>query len=165
MKTLLHWAGACRLPCSWALRRDCARAGGRCFGPFRSSIRRHVHRADAGRRTRISPHARRPERSRRRCKCHADSHRTQADLRDVQGRTHKEMADIKKGLGDVVQTEKVDRINAEITKLQYALDDVNSSASRRFASVAATVRADPDQEGPCHGVQPVLPQGRRSRPA
>lgn len=38
----------------------------------------------------------------------------------------KEMADLKKGLGDVVQTEKVDRINAEITKLQAALDEVNS---------------------------------------
>jgi HK97 family phage major capsid protein len=39
----------------------------------------------------------------------------------------KEIADLKKGLGDVVQTEKVDRINAEITSLQKALDDVNST--------------------------------------
>lgn len=38
----------------------------------------------------------------------------------------KEIADLKKGMGDVVQTEKVDKINAEITKLQTALDDVNS---------------------------------------
>jgi HK97 family phage major capsid protein len=38
----------------------------------------------------------------------------------------KEIADLKRGLGDVVQTEKVDRINAEITKLQSALDEVNS---------------------------------------
>ncbi|ARQ01891.1 phage major capsid protein [Pseudorhodoplanes sinuspersici] len=38
----------------------------------------------------------------------------------------KEIADLKKGLGDVVQTEKVDRINAEITKLQTSLDEVNS---------------------------------------
>lgn len=37
----------------------------------------------------------------------------------------KEIADIKKGLGDCVQTEKVDRINAEITKLQSSLDEVN----------------------------------------
>jgi HK97 family phage major capsid protein len=37
----------------------------------------------------------------------------------------KEVADLKKGLADVVQTEKVDRINAELTKLQTALDEVN----------------------------------------
>lgn len=37
----------------------------------------------------------------------------------------KEIADLKKGLGDVVQTEKVDRINGEITKLQSALDETN----------------------------------------
>ena len=37
----------------------------------------------------------------------------------------KEVADLKKGMADVVQTEKVDRINAEITKLQTALDEVN----------------------------------------
>lgn len=39
---------------------------------------------------------------------------------------NKELTDLKKGLGDVVQTEKVDRINAEITKLQTALDETNS---------------------------------------
>jgi HK97 family phage major capsid protein len=38
----------------------------------------------------------------------------------------KDLADIKKGLGDVVQSEKVDRINAEITKLQTALDETNA---------------------------------------
>jgi HK97 family phage major capsid protein len=37
----------------------------------------------------------------------------------------KELADIKKGMGDVVQSEKVDRINAEIGKLQESLDQVN----------------------------------------
>lgn len=43
-----------------------------------------------------------------------------------------EIANIKKGLGDVVQTEKVDRINAEITKLQGAIDEMNAliAASR-----------------------------------
>lgn len=39
----------------------------------------------------------------------------------------KEIADLKKGMGDVVQSEKVDRINAEITKLQTSLDEVNAS--------------------------------------
>lgn len=38
----------------------------------------------------------------------------------------KEIADLKKGMGDVVQSEKVDRINADIGKLQAALDQVNS---------------------------------------
>lgn len=37
----------------------------------------------------------------------------------------KQLADLKKGMADVVQTEKVDRINAEITKLQAALDETN----------------------------------------
>lgn len=39
---------------------------------------------------------------------------------------NKELADLKKGMGDVVQTEKVDRINAEITKLQTAIDETNA---------------------------------------
>jgi HK97 family phage major capsid protein len=38
----------------------------------------------------------------------------------------KEVADLKKGLADVVQTEKVDRINDEIGKLQKSLDEVNA---------------------------------------
>ena len=37
----------------------------------------------------------------------------------------KEVDDLKKGLGDYVQTEKVDKINAEITSLQKSLDAVN----------------------------------------
>lgn len=38
----------------------------------------------------------------------------------------KQLADLKKGMGDVVQTEKVDRINADVTALQKALDDTNA---------------------------------------
>jgi HK97 family phage major capsid protein len=43
-----------------------------------------------------------------------------------------EVAALKKGMGDVVQTEKVDRINAEVTKLQGAIDEMNAliAASR-----------------------------------
>ncbi|AWK85036.1 phage major capsid protein [Azospirillum thermophilum] len=37
----------------------------------------------------------------------------------------KQISDIRKGLGDVVQAEKVDRINTEITGLQKALDELN----------------------------------------
>lgn len=37
----------------------------------------------------------------------------------------KALTDIRKGLGDVVQAEKVERINAEISGLQKALDEVN----------------------------------------
>lgn len=39
----------------------------------------------------------------------------------------KELADLKKKMGDVVQSEKVDRINAEITTLTGALDQINAS--------------------------------------
>lgn len=39
----------------------------------------------------------------------------------------KELADIKKNLADVVQTEKVDRINAEMTKLTAELDRINAT--------------------------------------
>jgi HK97 family phage major capsid protein len=41
----------------------------------------------------------------------------------------KELNDINKKLGDVVQTEKVDRINNEISELQKSLDEVNASLS------------------------------------
>ncbi|MBZ9985677.1 phage major capsid protein [Mesorhizobium sp. BH1-1-5] len=37
----------------------------------------------------------------------------------------KAIADLKKGQADVVQTEKVDRINADIAKLQKAIDETN----------------------------------------
>lgn len=40
---------------------------------------------------------------------------------------NKEIADLKKGMGDVVQSEKVDKINATITELQTALDQINGS--------------------------------------
>lgn len=38
----------------------------------------------------------------------------------------KELADLKKGMGDVVQSEKVERINADIEKLTKALDETNA---------------------------------------
>lgn len=42
----------------------------------------------------------------------------------------KELADLKKGLADVVQTEKVDRINATITDLGKALDETNAQIAQ-----------------------------------
>lgn len=39
----------------------------------------------------------------------------------------KELAEIKAGMADVVQTEKVDRINAELTTLSASLDEVNAA--------------------------------------
>lgn len=45
---------------------------------------------------------------------------------DFKAEHQKEVADLKKGMGDVVQSEKVDRINAEITKLQGAIDEMNT---------------------------------------
>lgn len=41
----------------------------------------------------------------------------------------KEVADLKKGMADVVQSEKVDRINTEVGKLQKAMDELNSSVA------------------------------------
>jgi len=41
----------------------------------------------------------------------------------------KEISDIKAGLADVVQTEKVDRINADITELGKQLDEANKAIS------------------------------------
>lgn len=38
----------------------------------------------------------------------------------------KEIADLKAGMGDYVQTEKVDRINASVAELQQAIDDVSA---------------------------------------
>ena len=53
-----------------------------------------------------------------------------------------ELAAVKKGLGDVVQSEKVDRINAEITKIQSAIDQVNAAlAAAKIGGVGAD--ADP----------------------
>lgn len=40
---------------------------------------------------------------------------------------NKELADLKKGMGDVVQSEKVDRINAEIAALTKAIDETNTA--------------------------------------
>lgn len=54
----------------------------------------------------------------------------------------KEVADINAKLGDVVQTEKVDRINADITTLQKALDDVNSTVAALRVGGAGDI-ADP----------------------
>lgn len=50
----------------------------------------------------------------------------QKTFEDFKVERDKELADIKAGMADVVQTEKVDRINAEITTLQKALDETNA---------------------------------------
>jgi predicted phage gp36 major capsid-like protein len=39
----------------------------------------------------------------------------------------KALADLRKGKADVVQTEKIDRINADITSLQAGIDQVNAA--------------------------------------
>src|SRR5690606_32228328 len=57
----------------------------------------------------------------------------------------KELADIKKGMADVVQSEKVDRINADITKLQSALDEINAAiAASKIGSGGGVT--DPDKK-------------------
>jgi HK97 family phage major capsid protein len=60
----------------------------------------------------------------------SDAARILADLQktfhDFKAERDEELKGIKAKFADVVQTEKVDRINAEITKLQTALDETNA---------------------------------------
>lgn len=62
---------------------------------------------------------------------------------DFKAEHTKEVADLKKGMGDVVQSEKVDRINAEITKLQEAIDQVNGAIAA--AKLGGAGAPDPDK--------------------
>jgi len=63
---------------------------------------------------------------------------------DFKAAHDKELSDLKKGQGDVVQTEQVDRINAEITKLQKAVDDANAKAAAAIVGGAGK-DSDPDK--------------------
>ena len=56
----------------------------------------------------------------------------------------KELDDIKAGMADVVQTEKVDRINADLGKLTKELDSVNAAIAALKVGGAGDV-ADPDK--------------------
>lgn len=51
----------------------------------------------------------------------------QKTFEDFKAERNKELADIKAGQADYVQTEKVDRINAELTKLTKEIDSVNAA--------------------------------------
>jgi HK97 family phage major capsid protein len=62
---------------------------------------------------------------------------------DFKAEHSKELADLKKGMGDVVQSEKVDRINAEIGKLQKSIDEVN--AAMVAAKLGGNDVLDPDK--------------------
>ncbi|HWL06487.1 MAG TPA: phage major capsid protein [Xanthobacteraceae bacterium] len=68
----------------------------------------------------------------------------QKTFEDFKVERDKELADIRAGMADVVQTEKVDRINAEITTLQKALDETNAAlAAVKVGGVGGTT--DPDK--------------------
>jgi HK97 family phage major capsid protein len=62
---------------------------------------------------------------------------------DFKAERDKELADIKKGMADVVQTEKVDRINTEIGKLQKALDETNALIAALKVGAGGAGAADP----------------------
>jgi HK97 family phage major capsid protein len=67
----------------------------------------------------------------------------QKTFEDFKVERDKELADIKAGMADVVQTEKVDRINAEITTLQKALDETNAMlAAVKVGGVGGTDNPD-----------------------
>lgn len=68
----------------------------------------------------------------------------QKTFEDFKSERDKELADIKAGMADVVQTGKVDRINAEITSLQKALDETNAVlAAAKLGGAGGT--DDPDK--------------------
>lgn len=55
----------------------------------------------------------------------------------------KELADVKKGLGDVVQTEKVDRINAHLSDLEKALEAQNAQIAALSVGGGGSTVVDP----------------------
>ncbi|KQZ92784.1 capsid protein [Mesorhizobium sp. Root157] len=68
----------------------------------------------------------------------------QKTFEDFKLERDKELADIRAGMADVVQTEKVDRINAELTRLTKDIDAVN--ATMAAIKVGGTGSAeDPDK--------------------
>jgi len=62
---------------------------------------------------------------------------------DFKVENNKELADLKKGQADVVQTEKVDRINAEVEKLGKDLDTINAAIAA--GKIGGAVQEDPDK--------------------
>lgn len=59
---------------------------------------------------------------------------------------NKELADLKKGMGDVVQSEKVDKINATIGELQATIDNINSAMAALKVGGAGDGETDPDKK-------------------
>lgn len=57
----------------------------------------------------------------------------------------KEISDINAKLGDVVQTDKVDRINAEVTQLNKALTETMASIAALQVGAGGSAASDPDK--------------------
>lgn len=74
----------------------------------------------------------------------------QKTFEDFKVERDKELADIRAGMADVVQTEKVDRINAEITALQKALDETMPrwQRSRSVLLAGRPIRTRPNMPRP-----------------
>lgn len=62
---------------------------------------------------------------------------------DFKAENNKELADLKKGQADVIQTEKVDRINAEMEKLGRELDAINAAIAA--GKIGGAAQEDPDK--------------------
>src|SRR5690606_39587332 len=85
----------------------------------------------------------------------------QKTFEDFKVERDKELADIRAGMADVVQTEKVDRINAEITALQKALDETNAAlAAVKVGAVGGTT--DPDKAEHAQAFDRFFRRGVRS---
>lgn len=70
-----------------------------------------------------------------------------------------ELAALKKGMGDVVQTEKVDRINAEITKLQGAIDEMNALIAAQRVGGGGDGKLNADEKAHAKGFDAYFRKG------
>lgn len=67
----------------------------------------------------------------------------QRTFEEFKAEHEKELSDLKKGQQDVVRSEKVERINTELTELSKALDDVNQTMAALQVGGAGGGLADP----------------------
>lgn len=84
----------------------------------------------------------------------------QKTFADFKAERDKEIADLRKGMGDVVQTEKVDRINNEITKLQGSIDEVNALvAAMRVGGAGGGGQLSADEQAHAKGFNSYFRKG------
>jgi HK97 family phage major capsid protein len=83
----------------------------------------------------------------------------QKTFHDFKAEHTAELAALKKGVGDVIQSEKVDRINAEITALTKSLDEVNAAIAALKVGGAGDGAKDPDVLAHAHAFNGYFRKG------